>query len=147
MALRSNSWLRQSKTGHAIARWKTALGDDGSFKVGIAWQGNRFNKGDRQRSIPLQQFAPLADVAGVRLISLQKGPAAEHVKSKGVTFRVEQLPGEWDSLKDRFIDAAAIMKSLNLIITADTAIGHLAVARCRSRMDCLVSCGGLARGC
>ncbi|MDB5293136.1 MAG: Flp pilus assembly protein TadD [Phycisphaerales bacterium] len=58
------------------ARWKKSLGP-GGFNVGIAWQGSTSYAGDRNRSIPLALFAPLARVPGVRLWSLQKGKGTE----------------------------------------------------------------------
>jgi tetratricopeptide (TPR) repeat protein len=54
-----------------VMRWKARIGQEG-FKIGIAWQGNPQTKIDEGRSLPLAEFAPLAKLAGVRLISLQK---------------------------------------------------------------------------
>ena len=81
---------------------------------------------DRWRSIPLAQFAPLASLPGVRLISLQKGFGSEQVAT--VDFPVLDLSGRLDEAAGPFMDTAAVIRSLDLVVTADTAIAHLAGA-------------------
>jgi hypothetical protein len=93
-----------------------------SFRVGIAWQGNPTNPGDRHRSIPLVHFEQFAKLSGVRFISLQKGPGAISAPE-----RLECLPG-LDESSGAFMDTAAVMMSLDLVISADTVIAHLAGA-------------------
>ena len=63
------------------------------YKIGIAWQGNPQNRIDRWRSFPLELLAPLSEIAGVRLISLQKGPGTEQVRALGGRFPVAELDG------------------------------------------------------
>jgi hypothetical protein len=96
------------------------------FQVGICWQGNRFNHGDRHRSMPLRCFASLAAVEGVRLISLQKGPGADQLRS--VPFAVVDFGDELDPLPGGFRDAAALVKSLDLVVSCDSALAHVAGA-------------------
>jgi Flp pilus assembly protein TadD len=108
----------------AVARWRTRLGEHG-FRVGIAWQGNPSRREDRGRSISLAHFLPLASVPGVRLISLQKDDGADQLTA-GMT--VETLGLDFDSGPEGFIDTAAVMVNLDLVITSDTAIPHLAGA-------------------
>jgi len=98
------------------------------FLVGIAWQGKPSYHFDRQRSIPLTQFAPLAEVPGVRLISLQKGPGAGQLQAPARQFPVLDLGGRLDESTGAFMDTAAVMKNLDLVICSDTAIPHLAGA-------------------
>jgi len=114
------------------------------FLVGIAWQGSPTFRGDRQRSIPLAQFAPLAEVPGVQLISLQKGPGTEqlrepfhsplttHHRLLSTVHRppstIHDLGSRLDEAAGGFMDSAAIMMSLDLVISSDTAIAHLAGA-------------------
>jgi tetratricopeptide (TPR) repeat protein len=105
------------------AAWRDRIGEDG-VKVGIAWQGFSGRFEDRGRSVPLTAFHPLAK-AGVRLISLQKGEGEEQVAGAG--FAVETLQG-LDDGPDAFVDTAAVMRLLDLIITSDTSIAHLAGA-------------------
>ncbi|MBI3466815.1 MAG: glycosyltransferase, partial [Planctomycetes bacterium] len=100
----------------------------GPFRIGIAWQGNPKYLGDRLRSIPLVKFAPLAQVEGVCLISLQKGPGADQVRAVQDHFRVVDLGPEVDEAAGPFMDTAAIITNLDLVITSDTAIPHLAGA-------------------
>jgi hypothetical protein len=101
-----------------------------SFQVGIAWQGSPTYRYDRQRSIPLACFASLAQVQGVRLVSLQKGPGREQLLAlhySGSRF-VFDLDENLDETAGPFMDTAAVMTHLDLIISSDTAIPHLAGA-------------------
>ncbi len=108
-----------------IARWAQRIGRDG-FRIGICWSGNaRLNL---QRSIPLASFAPLAAIAGVRLIGLRKDQEPLEVEAKGYCFVVESLGVDFDAGPDSFIDCAAVMASLDLVVTSDTSIAHLAGA-------------------
>ena len=107
-------------------RWQRHLGMHG-FKVGIAWQGRREAAVDLGRSFPLRLFAPLAAVRGVRLISLQKGDGTAQLSGLPDGMAVETL-GEFDEGSDAFLDTAAIMQCLDLVISSDTAVAHLAGA-------------------
>jgi hypothetical protein len=82
---------------------------------------------DKGRSIPLAKYRPLGDVPGVRLISLQKTHGLDQLAQLPVEMTIETL-GPFDDGEDAFIDTAAIMQSLDLIITSDTATAHLAGA-------------------
>ena len=68
-----------SAAAELVNKWRGVLGEKRGLRVGIAWQGSRDFAGDRFRSIPLAQFAPLAAVEGVELVSLQKGYGAEQL--------------------------------------------------------------------
>lgn len=107
-----------------IAAWKDRIGASG-FRIGINWQGFPGRFEDKGRSMPLHHFAPLAAIPGVRLISLQKGEGEEQIAAAG--FPVETLPG-LDDEPDAFLDTAAAMMALDLIITSDTSVAHLAGA-------------------
>ncbi len=104
--------------------WQKQLRGMPGYKVGIAWQGNPDHALDRRRSLPLQSFAPLAELPRVRLVSLQKGPGREQLTEQGERLGVLDLT---DRLED-FADTAALMSSLDLVITVDTAVAHLAGA-------------------
>ncbi|MSP03552.1 MAG: tetratricopeptide repeat protein [Acetobacteraceae bacterium] len=108
----------------AVERWRTRLGDRG-FRIGIAWQGNPARREDSGRSIRLEHYLGLAAVPGVRLISLQKDDGVEQLAD---SMTVESLGADFDSGPDGFIDSAAAMMSLDLVITSDTAMAHLAGA-------------------
>jgi cytochrome c-type biogenesis protein CcmH/NrfG len=107
-----------------VAAWRERIGTDGC-RVGIAWQGFPGRFEDKGRSIPLAAFAPLTAVPGIRLVSLQKGEGEEQIASAG--FAVETLP-DLDQGPDAFLDTAAVMMALDLIITSDTSVAHLAGA-------------------
>jgi tetratricopeptide (TPR) repeat protein len=111
-----------------IDSWRQELAKYRTFKVGIAWQGNPRYKGDRHRSIPLAQFAPLVRVEGVRLFSLQKGWGAEQLEQVAGRLEVVDFGPRLDEAAGAFMDTAAIMKNLDLVITSDTATAHLAGA-------------------
>ena len=101
---------------------------DRVFKIGIAWQGNRGHKGDRWRSFPLTHFAHLAELPGVRLISLQKSDGSEQLAELTGRFPVADLTRRNKGHKDRrdFLDTAAVMTQLDLVVTPDSSLAHLA---------------------
>jgi hypothetical protein len=109
-----------------VGQWRTRVGDQG-FRIGICWQGNPLGKIDKGRSIPLAKYRPLAAVPGVRLISLQKTHGLDQLAHVPAGMKVETL-GTFDEGADAFIDTAAIMQNLDLVITSDTASAHLAGA-------------------
>ena len=113
-----------------IAEWAARLRTlSPGFKIGIAWQGSVAVERllwARGRSIPLDSLAPLADVAGVSLVSLQKGPGAEQLREVSFRDRLVDLGPAFDAGPDAFLDAAAVIANLDLVITSDTAIAHLA---------------------
>ena len=106
--------------------WRAELAKIEGLRIGIAWQGRHDFVWDRSRSIPLAQFAPLARVPGVHLISLQKGFGAEQIGQ--VDFPILDLAGRLDETSGAFIDTAAVIRNLDLVIAPDTAIAHLAGA-------------------
>ena len=109
-----------------MAHWRRELSPVGAFNIGITCQGNPKYRGDRLRSIPLAQFAPLARLDGVQLFSLQKGPGTEQLHQGAGGFPVTDLGSQLDGTAGDFMDTAALMSSLYLIMTADTALAHLA---------------------
>ena len=102
--------------------WSRRLEEDGNgLRVGLAWAGNPAHVRERQRSLPLEQLAPLTQVEGATFYSLQKGRAAS---------RIQTLPEirlvDLNSRQRDFADTAAIVANLDLVITIDTSIAHLA---------------------
>jgi Flp pilus assembly protein TadD len=108
-----------------IAAWRERLDHDG-FKVGIAWQGNPASQAELGRSCPLEALRPLAALPGVRLISLQKHHGLEQLATATTEMRLETP--QLDAGPDAFVDTAAVMACLDLIVTSDTSIAHLAGA-------------------
>jgi tetratricopeptide (TPR) repeat protein len=110
---------------HLVSKWAERIGAEG-FRIGICWHGNASI--NLKRTIPLPGFAPLAAIKGVRLISLVKGEGPIEVETPNGAFRIEGLGDDFDAGPDSFIDCAAAMACLDLIVTSDTAIAHLAGA-------------------
>ena len=108
------------------ASWRTRLGP--GFKIGISWQGSPSFIHDRGRSIPLAAFAPLADLPGVRLISLQKRPGVEQIRAVPFRERIEQMLDPSDTGEGAFLDTAGLVANLDLIVASDSMNAHLAGA-------------------
>jgi hypothetical protein len=114
-----------------VARWAERLQSLSGLRVGIAWHGNpalEKHVWARGRSVPLAAFEPLTRLPGITLVSLQKGPGVDQLRSSSFADRVLDLSDELDAGADAFLDTAAIMSSLDLVISSDTAIAHLAGA-------------------
>lgn len=107
-----------------LERWRERLAA-GGFRVGVCWQG-KIGPADQGRSLPLTLLAPLAALPGVRLISLQKPVVSASSPERAAL--VEDLGAELDGADDAFVDSAAVMQSLDLVITVDSAVAHLAGA-------------------
>lgn len=108
-----------------VAQWRERLKPwDGKRKVGIAWAGSPVQVNNRNRSMPLSALAPLLDVPGVQCFSLQKGPGGGFTDVTPDAQALVDLTGEW---KD-FSDSAAMIECLDLVITVDSAVAHLAGA-------------------
>jgi tetratricopeptide (TPR) repeat protein len=107
--------------------WLKRIGAEG-FKIGVVWQGNPDPEADRARSLPLMALASLAGITGVRLISLQKGFGEEQLSELPASMQVEMLGANFDAGSDAFVDTAAAMTCLDLVVTCDTSVAHLAGA-------------------
>jgi tetratricopeptide (TPR) repeat protein len=107
-----------------VAKWRPALPSTSRRRVGFAWAGNPMFKGDQTRSVGLAPFLPLLTTAGIDFVSLQKdlrdGDRELLATCPGVTHL-------GDAIAD-FADTAAIMASLDLVISTDTSVAHLAGA-------------------
>lgn len=113
-----------------LGLWTHRLSGVSGLKVGIAWQGNPNVEASALsgRSVPLHFFRPLADVPSVSLISLQKGFGVQQLESIDFRERVLSLGEDLDGGGQAFVDSAAVMMGLDLVVTSDTAIAHLAGA-------------------
>jgi len=111
-----------------VSTWAARLSPPAGFKVGICWQGNPSYAADRQRSMPLKFFEPLARVQGIQLISLQKIHGLAQLADMPLDLSIIDLGQELDEDTGVFMDTAAVMKNLDLVVTSDTAIPHLAGA-------------------
>jgi tetratricopeptide (TPR) repeat protein len=109
-----------------VETWKRRLGDAG-FKVGVCWSGLAIGAGT-EKSFLLSDLYSISKLPEVRLISLQKGNGADQLNFAPEGMRIESFGDELDPGSDAFLDTAAIMEGLDLIITADTSVAHLAGA-------------------
>ncbi|WP_005034355.1 tetratricopeptide repeat protein [Holophaga foetida] len=107
-----------------IAAWRSRIPGSG-LRVGLAWRGNPNFENDPHRSIPnLEMLSPLAAVAGVHFISLQKGVGEDEARHPPAGMALFD-PSPW--IED-FADTAALVTNLDLVISVDTAVAHLAGA-------------------
>jgi tetratricopeptide (TPR) repeat protein len=117
-----------------VVKWRQRLveGEDKRLRVGIAWHGmHRKPFGEPDRSVPLHHFHALARIPGVRLISLQKGEGVEELCDVPRDIQIETLGDDFDSGPGAFLDSAAVMTQLDLVISVDTSLAHLAGALAR----------------
>jgi len=110
----------------AVAAWRRRLDPLGERRrIGLVWAGNPKHRRDRVRSLPVELLAPLLALPGCAFLSLQKGEAAASLA---------RLDARGDSITDytaeleTFADTAALIEALDLVITVDTAVAHLAGA-------------------
>jgi tetratricopeptide (TPR) repeat protein len=110
-----------------VTKWHSRIGDQG-FRIGVIWQGSSMFPRDRDRSIPLARFAPLARIPGVRLVSVQAMVGLEQLDALPEGMTVERLGSELENNPDGFREMAAIMANLDLLVMSDTGPTHLAGA-------------------
>ncbi len=109
-----------------VERWRAELNPSAAVKIGIAWQGNPKHRFDQHRSFPIHWFRSIAAIEGVQLYSLQKGHGSEKLAEAG--FPIVDLGSRLDETGTAFQETAAVMCSLDLVITCDSALAHLAGA-------------------
>ena len=105
-----------------VDQWCQRMTEVEGLRVGINWHGRTTEGEFRRRDIPLGCFARLAELPGIRLVSVQQAADRVELAKNGIWD-----PGDdWDTTSGAFMDTAAIMKNLDLVITSDTSIPHLA---------------------
>jgi tetratricopeptide (TPR) repeat protein len=109
-------------------RWLDSLPHLSGRKVGINWQGNPGHHADVYRSLPLAALQPLAKLRDVSLFSLQFGFGSEQLEECDFADAIIRLPADVDGSGGAFTDTAAIIKNLDVVVTSDTALAHLAGA-------------------
>jgi hypothetical protein len=110
-----------------VAYWRERLAAQlpaGAKRIGLAWTGRPTHPNDKRRSLPLARLAPLAGAGNAAFVSLQKPMPATDLPT------VSLFPGMTDISNDLtdFGETAAVIENLDLIITVDTSMGHLAGA-------------------
>lgn len=110
-----------------VASWGEKLKAYPGLKVGLVWRGGPSSPYDRLRSIPLRHFRPLTEVPGVSLFSLQHSSRGRPPEDRDQAPLIDLGP-DLDVTSGPFMDTAAIMKNLDLVISADTSAVHVAGA-------------------
>ena len=110
-----------------VLHWRRELAHLSGFKIGIAWDTNPKHREYHFRSVPLKCFEVLAGMDNVRLVSLQKGPGTAQLASWAGRCPVLDLGDRLDA-DAPFLDTAAVIMNMDLVISVDTALTHLAGA-------------------
>jgi hypothetical protein len=103
--------------------WRQRLGPPAGRRVGLVWAGNPEHNNDRNRSLPFAALAPLWNIPGIRWYSLQVGERRADLNAAP--------PGTIEDLSpalDDFAETAAAISQLDLVVTVDTSVAHLAGA-------------------
>jgi len=115
---------------HRIDYWRRKLGTANGLRVGLVWAGSSREHNpqaraiDRRRSLSLSELAPLAAVGGIELFSLQKGAPAAQAAEPPAGMKLVDHTG---AIND-FSDTAALIANLDLVVSVDTSVAHLAGA-------------------
>ncbi len=112
--------------GHKIDN-SLIIKENDKLKIGIVWAGNPKHKNNRNRSCPVSHFIELGENEDVVLFSLQKGPQSQDLNR----YRAEGKVIDLSDIMNDFSDTAAMLEELDLVITVDTAMTHLAGALCK----------------
>jgi hypothetical protein len=110
----------KSTTARTWNETLSKVDNDKMYRVGVVWAGHPKHLNDAKRSIPFAVFHNLFDISRVSWISLQVGSRAEDLL--GPAYKVSDFSSE---LVD-FMDTAELIETLDLVITVDTAVAHLA---------------------
>jgi tetratricopeptide (TPR) repeat protein len=105
-----------------LGKWRTLLEGVSGLKVGMVWAGSSINLLDKQRSIPICEFTPLTAIEGVDFISLQKG------EKSGQFAELDKDCIDYMEMCHDYLDTAALIMELDLVISVDTSVAHLAGA-------------------
>ena len=106
-----------------VQYWRARL-DPGRMNIGIAWSGNPKQAENESRSCPLTVLKPISDLAGVQVYSLQKNHGAEQLRDHAASYDIIDYTDEFAT----YYDTASFMKALDLVITVDTSVAHVAGA-------------------
>jgi tetratricopeptide (TPR) repeat protein len=109
------------------AKWRERIGIGDGRRVGLVWKGSANHQRNDWRSPGLAAFRPLMELEGITWFSLQKDDEVADLASIGLTDRITALGGGFED----FADTAAAIECLDLVISPDTAVAHLAGALAR----------------
>jgi len=117
-----------------VGYWKDQLSSDHNFKIGICWQGNPnysthiLRLAVAAKSMPLSNFVPLFDIPGTSFYCLQIKTGTDQILNLSPYAREKLIvfDGDFDKTHGGFMDSAAVVKNLDLVITVDTSVSHFA---------------------
>ena len=109
-----------------LSEWEMLLGIDQKVKIGLCWQGDPTNPKDHLNSVDLSMFKDLLTIPNSSFISLQKGFARNQIEKNNFEKYIIDYDPLIDQGSSKFLDTCAILKYLDLVITTDTSIAHLA---------------------
>jgi tetratricopeptide (TPR) repeat protein len=111
-----------------VLQWRERLEPwNGKFKIGLAWSGSPRQVNNLNRAMPLRELMAICKLPGVQCFSLQKAQTGELSELRLPAGELVDFTSEWQD----FTDSAAMLQNLDLVITVDTAIAHLAGAMAR----------------
>lgn len=106
------------------AHWAAQFDDGEAINVGLVWAGSPTHLRDKFRSLTIEQLEPLGSVPKLRLFSLQKGPASAQLNGQSTGLKLVNLAPQLDD----FVDTAAAVSQMDLVVCVDTSVAHLAGA-------------------
>lgn len=109
-----------------LQEWEVLLGLDERVKIGLCWQGDPNNPRDHLNSVNLSMFKDITNIPNTSFISLQKGFARKQIEDLNLSKQIIDYDPLVDQGGHKFLDTIAILKYLDLVITTDTSIAHLA---------------------
>jgi tetratricopeptide (TPR) repeat protein len=115
-----------------ITQWRDKLAHDKNFRIGICWQGNDkystsfLRAAVKAKSMSLATLFPLSKVPGITLYNLQKETGTDQLQGLPSDFNLVSFDADFDGKNGRFMDTAAVIMNLDLVISIDTSICHIA---------------------
>lgn len=115
-----------------VTHWRDKLAADTNFRIGICWQGNDkystsfLRAAVKAKSMALSTLFPLAKVPNITIYCMQKETGMDQLKNIPLDFKLVTFDADFDNKNGRFMDTAAVMMNLDLVITIDTSICHIA---------------------
>jgi len=123
----TDPWLHADP--RLVYYWREKLKDDHNFKIGICWEGSpyyeQFKPIFSRKAMKLEHFIPLAQLPQVSLYSLQKMNGLEQLHNTAISITTYN---DFDHTHGRFMDTTALIMNLDLVITVDTSVAHIAGA-------------------
>ncbi|MDA9721188.1 hypothetical protein N9U51_03515, partial [Candidatus Pelagibacter sp.] len=122
--IKNDNFITNSRTNDEL--WNSKLKKFNKFKIGLFWQGSKNYVGDIRRSIPLNKFDKIIKNKKINVISLQKGDGTNQIKENKYEKYIIEYSKDLDNTEDAYKDTLSILKNIDLLITSDSSVAHLA---------------------